>query len=209
MKVMLEGLDGTGKTTIGKLIEATYGFKYVHFPTRKPDKPFSEMTDRERYEFFVNDQIEGMKAFSDNYDNIVYDRGFVSTMLYQSKDNSEEELDKILTDFEERYGGRIDVDVIVILTAKPEVSLRRIMNDRKEIDYFENLETLSRVASKIPTAVRVLRKHGYRVHVIDTSDLELADVFEEVLKVSGINNATDRAGVYARPVVMPSPAPRR
>lgn len=92
----LEGCDGSGKTTFGNKIlnelrdsmpfsggtERVYP-EVIKFPSKYPDKPFKSPI--EAVSFYISDFTKVLLEVTqnENYNTFVFDRSFISTIIYQ------------------------------------------------------------------------------------------------------------------------------
>lgn len=110
MKIILEGCDGTGKTTLAKKLQDKYGIDYVHVTRNDPST----------FEFYSQTMFKT---------NIVWDRHFIGEMIYPTVFNRKGNLRmaqfEILLEL-----ARSEKIVILILTADNETLIKN--NNRPE-----------------------------------------------------------------------------
>jgi len=183
--VVLEGIDGTGKTTIGRRLCDEYGFYFTSEPTpwlksvlsgfgvREDggEKEDGHLSSHERGFFealmFAADRVLHMhriKGVLDEGQGVVSDRSYYSTMAYQgtrmedffgSLDSALEWIEKTHTPF------ILEPDLVVVLDVDPEIGMERIKNSRQTLaTRFEHVEFLSRVREAF---LRLAEKKGFSV----------------------------------------------
>lgn len=184
--VIIDGIDGTGKTTISRMLEKELGLKYVHFPTDKSwFKDIPKMNPSDIVMSFVEDfHRTADKIFKDSTD-YVFDRSFVSSMLYQSEGLSEElgiSIDEAMLEIAMLHlegVGKLP-ELVVLLDADVDVALNRVLSRSDGKDPFEKKSFLEKIRSLYPSLINVLDTLGVPVMVIDTTNLTLNDVYSIV-----------------------------
>lgn len=134
MKLVIEGMDGVGKSTIAKRVADTYHMKYVDglLKTHFEDKGFSQDE--------IAAIVKGIESFYDHKDSrirtwimgfanifnllnypgdVVIDRHCLTTFFYNGDDQS-----KPLYKVMQQVAGK--PDLIIILTANPETRIQRL-----------------------------------------------------------------------------------
>ena len=161
--IVLEGIDGAGKTTQAELLEAylkVQGRKVwrtaepTPFPTgialREALGGKVKKTECEMAVMFVLDRIahnvhptEGINAILDSGQDIICDRYYYSTLAYQGHSTDyrwTKEMNLNCPDIRKP-------DICIYLDLTPEQSLDRISRGRESVEIYENLETLGKVRS--------------------------------------------------------------
>ena len=159
--IVLEGIDGAGKTTQAELLEAhlkALGRKVFRtaeptaYPTgvalRQALGGKVKKTECEMATMFVLDRIahnthptEGIAALLESGQDIICDRYYYSTLAYQGH----------ATDYEWTKGMNLNCpeirkpDLCIYLDLTPDQSLERISRGRDSVEIYENHETLGRV----------------------------------------------------------------
>lgn len=159
--IVLEGIDGAGKTTQAALLEAhliALGRQVVRTaePTswesgialRRALSGADPKSEWEMATMFVMDRIahnlhptEGIQAILDRGQDIICDRYYYSTLAYQGRS----------TDYEWVKSMNLACpairkpDLCIYLDLTPEQSLERIAAGRQTVEIYENRETLERV----------------------------------------------------------------
>ena len=159
--IVLEGIDGAGKTTQAALLEAHLREqgRQVHrtaeptgFPTgvslRHALSGTVKKTECEMAAMFVVDRIahnvhptEGLQALLANGVDIICDRYYYSTLAYQGQSTDYEWVRAMNL----RCPQIIAPDLCIYLDLTPDQSLERIRAGRETLEIYENRETLERV----------------------------------------------------------------
>ena len=161
--IVLEGIDGAGKTTQAELLEkhlTDKGRRVVRMAEPTP-LPYGvelraalggkiKRSECEMATLFVLDRIEhniheteGINAFIDKGYDIICDRYYYSTLAYQGHSTSYEWVKAM-----NLYCPEIrKPDICIYLDLTPEQSLERISRGRESVEIYENEETLTKVRS--------------------------------------------------------------
>ena len=155
MLIAIEGIDGSGKTTIAKYLRNVLkemGYKVVLFkePTDsvygKKIKQFlnNRLDAEEELELFILDRKYDVEknilpALEKNY-IVIMDRYYYSTIAYQGARGID--VDKIKA-MNEKIAPK--PDLVLILDVNPEVGIKRIRNRGDKPNKFEGLEYLKAV----------------------------------------------------------------
>ncbi len=152
MIVVIEGIDGAGKTTIAKALvkelkRRGYDVIYLREPTDsewgRRIREARNLSPKEELELFLKDREWDVKhnilpALKDGK-IVVMDRYYHSTIAYQGAKGIDPNYIRKLN---ERFP---KPDLVVVLDVRPETALGRIKKRGKEPDEFEKLEYLRRV----------------------------------------------------------------
>ncbi len=186
--VVIDGVDGSGKTSACKFIEKELGFCYY----KSPGGIFAELSKRlnpsigaiDKYEFFYratqNDSIiikEQLKTSS-----VICDRFYPSTYSYHVAMNHD--IDAIY-----RKSGQIGIlqpDFIFILTANFEIRNKRIVERAKNSNIKENI-SLDHL-NYLNNVDKVFQSLGFPI--IDTSNLTVKMVAQNI--IDSFKNKTPR-----------------
>ena len=159
--IVLEGIDGAGKTTQAALLEAHLREqgRQVHrtaeptgFPTgvslRHALGGAVKRSECEMAVMFVLDRIahnihptEGLQALLAQGVDIICDRYYYSTLAYQGQSTDYEWVREMNLNCPQIMAP----DLCIYLDLTPEQSLERIRAGRESLDIYENRETLERV----------------------------------------------------------------
>ena len=159
--IVLEGIDGAGKTTQAERLEAhlVANGRRVYRTAEPTSLPTGvalrealggkvKKTECEMAAMFVLDRIahnthpvEGLKVILESGQDIICDRYYYSTLAYQGHSTDYEWTKKMNLDCPEI----LRPDLCIYLDLTPEQSLDRIRCGRESVEIYENLETLGRV----------------------------------------------------------------
>lgn len=161
--IVLEGIDGAGKTTQAELLSAHLRANDRDvYRTAEPTSLSTgvalrealggkvKKTECEMATMFVLDRIahnihptEGLCSILDSGKDVICDRYYYSTLAYQGHSTDYEWTKRMNLDCPEI----MKPDICIYLDLTPEQSLDRISRGRESVEIYENLETLSRVRS--------------------------------------------------------------
>ncbi len=158
MFVVLEGIDGTGKTTIIKMLAESLSKKgHKVFITQEPTRTWLGSDVRRAIEeekngytqalLFFADRAEHVKELSGHSQDIILcDRYVYSTFAYQGAQLEKHMgLQNALKWLESVYEPmRLDPDLVFLIKVDPEEGMRRIYGREKK-EKFEKVEFLRRV----------------------------------------------------------------
>jgi thymidylate kinase len=151
MIIAIEGLPGTGKTTICQRLSNDFGYNYVPQRTAKffsAEKKKLASVNKEGL-YFLNDESKSILAFKYSHRfpqiPIVIDRYYPSTLAYNyviSKSSSNDSYTKAM----KWYRGALDLrlikaDLYIYLDATPQESLR-LKGRKASNDFWSNPKTL-------------------------------------------------------------------
>ena len=181
--IVLEGLDGTGKTTqIRKLAEhlESRGEKvYItaeptDFPSGKlirrvlsgevPSSPWSTaalfLADRIRH---CSDPVDGIRKHLEAGETVVTDRYYFSTFAYQGYATDLQ----WTMDIHYSCPELLRPDLVLFLTMEPEKCIRRITANRsaEAIEIYENTEALTKVSRQFDKVFELLRDRENVVYI--------------------------------------------
>jgi len=189
--IVLDGMDATYKTTIARKLEHLYGFKVIRFPYYRKEvetKLINAKTPEEKAKIFFEDMKKVMTNINPN-DKIILDRSFISTMLYQGTEISENEnipyeksINKLYNLLKEIYDYTSIIDHIFILTVSDEEYIERTLNrnHNDNIDKaYDKLEFQRKIREKIPYVIKFLIEKGIKVNIIDTTGKTSNEIIEK------------------------------
>lgn len=155
MKIILEGCDGTGKTTLAKMLADKYGLDICHCTQADPaDYEFYKQTARK--------------------DNVVWDRHTIGELIYPfvfgRKPKISPENARLVLAYAREAGAKI-----FILTSGNEEIKRRLIARGKEDQ---------RILDKLEWIDKEFRHYAdiFNIPVIDTSKMTFAEIFELIEK---------------------------
>lgn len=153
MKIILEGADGTGKTTLAKILADRYGLDICHCTQDDPgDYDFYRQTLRK--------------------ENTVWDRHTLGELIYPSVFDRKQKIGpedaRLLMHYAKEEGVKI-----FVLTADSHTMLKRITTRGNEDP---------RVIVNLNSIDRLFKRYAdeFRVPIIDTSKMTLQEIFNLV-----------------------------
>lgn len=150
MKIILEGCDGTGKTTLAKLLANKYGLDICHCTQHDPGD----------YEFYRQTLRKG---------NVVWDRHTIGELIYPNIFGRKQKIGgedaRLLMHYAKEEGVKV-----FVLTADKD-TIRRRLNERGNEDkrIYNNI-------GNIDTQFRFYAKQ-FGIPIIDTSKMTLNEIF--------------------------------
>lgn len=122
-RIIIEGCDGTGKTTLCKLLADKYGLDIVHITSKDPnDFDFYKQTMRKS--------------------NVVYDRHFLGEMIYPKIYNRKGNLNLYDIEWFRNYAIETKTCVIVLTTDIDEI--KRRLTERGELAFvFDKVDKIN------------------------------------------------------------------
>jgi thymidylate kinase len=153
MKIILEGCDGTGKTTLAKKLQDRYGIDYVHINRADPST----------YEFYSQTLAKT---------DVIWDRHFIGEMVYPTVFFRKGNLNMVK--FEELLNqAKKENVVILVLTVDKETLIKN--NDRPE--YPEVIKNLMLIDSQFVAIADI-----YNIPVIDVFKTKFEDIVKVIEK---------------------------
>jgi dTMP kinase len=133
MFIVIEGADGTGKTTVAKLLAQKYNGIYTCEPT---DPSVGKLSD------FLEDRIQHdiqIKNWLDQGKNVICDRYKYSTVVYQQFEGYK--VDDLI------YLNRdsLNPDLTIVLDYPVEVLLKRLSERGQTLSKYETPDNLKRI----------------------------------------------------------------
>jgi dTMP kinase len=178
--IVFEGLDGSGQSTQAELLKdylekSDKQVLLTKEPTLDSDagREIAEVLSHKKtlssdklQELFVEDRRDHLNklilpVLKDGV-FVISDRYFLSTLAFGSIDCNLELLIKLNNDF-------MEPDITFILEVRPEISIGRIEKRGKEIQLFEKLDKLTKVAENY----RILSQRFENIFVVDGEKLIL------------------------------------
>lgn len=170
--IVLEGIDGSGKSTQTKLLKeklAKAGHKlYTTFePTDSPigslirnifnrrvvtdNRAIAALFVADRLDHLLNPVNGIIKKLEEGY-TVICDRYYFSSYAYQSEEVSL----NWLIEANSISQNLLKPDVNIYIDIDPEISMERLNKDRSSLEIFENLSNLQKVRSRYQEAFRLL-----------------------------------------------------
>lgn len=153
MKVILEGVDGAGKTTLAKILAEKYGLDICH----------CTQYDAADYDFYRQTVRK---------ENVVWDRHTIGELIYPTIFDRKQQIStedvRLVIHYAKEAGAKI-----FVLTADMDVIYRRL-NERGNEDFriYENVDYIDDLFR--------FYADQYHVPVIDTSKMTLQEIFNLV-----------------------------
>lgn len=195
--IVVEGLDGTGKTTQIKLLAEYLENKGESvFTTAEPTAlPTGKLLRQilggsvesdpwATAALFFSDRIRhcnaegGIKDRMAKGDIVITDRYYFSTFAYQGMDT---DLDAVIN-MHYSCPDLVHPDLVIFLTMSPEACMNRIKANRgaEEIEIYENVASLTRVAERFDTVFTQLKDKENVVYIDASGTIE--EVAESIRK---------------------------
>lgn len=151
MKIILEGCDGTGKTTLAKVLADRYSLDICHCTSNDPaDFDFYKQTARK--------------------ENVVWDRHTIGELIYPTIFNRKMQISpedaRIVLGIAREHNGKV-----IVLTAEDEI-IRQRLSARKVSEDPRIMENISYINEQFKFFAEY-----FNVHLIDTSKMTLEDIF--------------------------------
>ena len=191
MFIVLEGIDGSGKTTIARRLAEHLSREHRVFLTEEPTRSWLGAAVRRAIEeeknpytqallFFADraEHVEVIKRHMQNGEIVISDRYVYSTYAYQGAQiESFMPIEKALEWLEGVYAPmRLDPDLVILLTIEPRRGLGFVSN-RNFREKFEQEEFLSHVQE---IYLKLADKYSFKI--VD-SNRNIDEVFEEIRKI--------------------------
>ena len=197
MIISVDGADGVGKTSLAKKLSQALGFEFVGHPLWAMLKIKSKDSKKYKFAHRVQRAIfrfkESSKLVSEVFcnlllrfknknrnRNIVLDRGFLSTLIYNLSPKTIKIFDRYV-----RRG--VDFDVNILLTCSKEERIERIeKRDKHDLDLkFKKVYNLD-----ADLTAEYAKSRNLNCIVIDTTKKTEQQVFEEaLLKIKQLTTA--------------------
>jgi dTMP kinase len=209
--IVIEGIDGSGKTTIcSKLkeelnINSKINFNFSSCPNKsyplykeirnllvhKKEIENSKklykndyFTNRSLLNLFLADMYMQAETIYNNTESIyILDRYIVSTLAYQELEFNATELISLAKCLP-------PPKFIIYLDITPDLAMKRIDDGSRELEKYENLETLTKIYKNYKTILMNLKYHDYTNENISYIELRTVDasqdiniVYQEVLNI--------------------------
>lgn len=193
---VIEGIDGSGKTTLGHLLEKKFPHVRIgHEPTSTSQsgalihgilKKKITATPEEILDLFIENRKENQRWIKNQLQKgftVILDRYILSTFAYQGNDFSFDEL-------YEKNKIFLKPKNIVFLSISPETSLQRRFAELKPgqaLDFYENLEYQKKTQLKYDQAIDFLKNKNYPISIIDANQT-IQKIFEECVSIMNLKD---------------------
>lgn len=193
MFIVIEGLDGSGKTTQLKLLSEKLTLKNItNIITRQPSEnpigkmaraftlgEYPNMSNEAVSMLFAADRIQHYHeeieiALKNGY--VLCDRYYYSNLAYQGTD---EAAVKRIISYNQSVMGEKKPDLVIFLNTKPEECINRISKTRANISIYESLSNLKTLQERFLTVFDHLNE-AENIKIIETDGLNIQDVHERV-----------------------------
>ena len=190
MRIAIEGMDGTGKTTIAKYISEVLNYRYITKPFNFMFAEFGFSEEQikniewklyETYDealislFYGMGLLYGTRVIKD--ENIIYDRHFVSNYYW----HGDEETDSLHDKFIEFCG---KPDLTILLKASTKTRMDRIAKrDAKDRD----LDNSAMYDDGYHKMIKFLNEKDFNYVIVDTENKTIEDVISECVNIINEN----------------------
>lgn len=157
MRIILEGADGTGKTTLAKILAEKYNLDICH----------CGRTDPCDYDFYRQ---------SIRKDNIVWDRHTIGELIYPTIFDRVQQIGTEDVRLVISYAKTLDTKVFVLTTNVDEIKKRLLARGGEDQRIYDNIKWINDQF--------LFYAEQYNVPVIDTSKLTIDEIFQMVEKES-------------------------
>ena len=196
MRIAIEGMDGSGKTTVAKYISNYFNYKYITKPFDFLFKDFgfteSQIKDIEWCLYKTQDEalislfygmglLYGTRVIKD--EDVVYDRHFVSNYYWHGNEETE-----LLHDLFINYSGKPDLTLLLRASTKTRMELiyKRDSHDR-------DLSNISMYDDGYDKMITFLENKKFNYEIIDTDNKTIDEVIE-----SCVNTKENKKKDYVR-----------
>ena len=132
---VIEGADGSGKTTMAKKLAEQYGAIYTAEPTDVSiDSLEGYIEDRKKHDIQIQQWLKEGKS-------VVCDRYKYSTLVYQQLEGHD------VNELKELNHDSLIPDLTVVLEVEVETLMERLKARGKPLSKYENEETLTKIVS--------------------------------------------------------------
>ena len=154
MKIILEGCDGTGKTTLAKKLQKRYGIDYVHVNRQDPTS----------YEFYSQTLSKT---------DIIWDRHFIGEMIYPTVFKRKPNLR--MADFESLLAKAREQNVVILVLNANEEQL--IASSKNRPEYEEVVKNLITINSQFVAIADI-----YQIPIINVFDTTFDQILKIIEK---------------------------
>lgn len=195
MKIVIDGMDGVGKSTVANILADKYGYEYIDRPIQRMFG-FEDFNDEESKKFeerlnrIFNNENPIIKAWLTGLGNIyslansetkdiIIDRNILSNYFWNGNDENEEIYESIM-----QASGMPDITIVLYASVKTRIERIRL---RDKID--ADLEDPDVYKEGYEKMAAFLKKHKIPYIAINTENKNIDEVVREIeSKVKFINN---------------------
>jgi thymidylate kinase len=157
MKIIIEGADGTGKTTLSQKLLKHYNIKsYVHVNREDPND----------YDFYK----QTMKKTS-----VLFDRHFIGEMIYPKIFNRKQNLNTLTFEMLLEQSKKEQVKIIILYTDNFTLEERIIQKSESHEEFEEVIQNILEINRQF---LEIAAK--YHIEIIDTSKVSFKDICEKL-----------------------------
>lgn len=177
--IVIEGIDGSGKTTQVSMLKDRLDNEKFHFTREVSDGPIGKLIRdsylsgkrkcderiinmlcaADRLDHITNNE-DGINLYLNNGINVICDRYYLSTLAYNSyMMNSREDVIDSIHDSIEMNNYSIELlvpDVTIYINLDPLEALRRINGGRNDVSVYENTTKLVKIHDTYNIAIEIL-----------------------------------------------------
>ncbi|MDD4412535.1 MAG: hypothetical protein PHR00_02725 [Patescibacteria group bacterium] len=178
--IAIEGVDGTFKTTVAKIIASDCNFQYYKTPNNC-FSPFKRVINDhanplERYCFYrLATQVDSrqikqlLKTTS-----VVCDRYYQSTYAYHIVK------DPMIKDIHDDFG-IIKPDISFILNARPDIRDQRIKERTKKLNEVDDVEAKSDFLNRVAEIFKQFKTNCFHIDTSDITSIEVATIIKNII----------------------------
>jgi thymidylate kinase len=148
MRIILEGCDGTGKTTLAKKLQEKYGLDYVHVNRHDPTT----------HAFYTQTLFKT---------NVIWDRHFIGEMVYPAVFNRLPSLR--MQQFESLLKQARDLKVVILILTADENQL--IKSSKERFEYKEVVKNLLMIDNQFTAIAEI-----YEIQMINVFEMTFDDI---------------------------------
>lgn len=149
--IIVEGHDGTGKSTLCQRAKKYLQCDFIKFPTVYPD--WANISTQEAIDFHIADFQTGLESIEPTSPILLCDRAYLSTLAYQcfnESNNQNEHFLSVATKCSDLFSGFSDDIQLVTIESSLKTSTQRILTrdhigQKDPLDEIEELFLISRV----------------------------------------------------------------
>ena len=179
--VVLEGLNGSGKTYQAKLLAERWPAVYMHEVGSHRTSSFPVLLKRLLHmdnlspiteQYFITGSrsfnLQNAKTFINNGYNVVYDRYVYSSHIYSNREATyQPEVTDAIWDMHDIIKGDLKPTATIVLDINPDERMKRLMRRKEGLDKYEDVDEY--VIEYRRNVYRALGRTRMHCHVVDGS----------------------------------------